>query len=46
MTALTPALNVLIVVRNVVGILGLLFGAYLALSALPELPRYIRIKMM
>ena len=46
MTALTPVLNVLIVLRDIVGVVGILFGAYLFLSALPELPRYIRIKMM
>ena len=46
MTVLTPLLNALVILRNVVGIIGLLFGAYLLLSALPELPRYVRIKMM
>jgi hypothetical protein len=46
MTVLTPLLNALVILRNVVGIIGLLFGAYLVLSALPELPRYVRIKMM
>ncbi len=46
MTTLTQVLNALIVLRNVVGVVGILFGAYLVLAALPELPRYIRIKRM
>jgi hypothetical protein len=46
MTTLTQVLNALIVLRNVVGVVGILFGAYFVLAALPELPRYIRIKRM
>jgi hypothetical protein len=46
MTDLSPVLNALVIVCSVVGLLGILFGAYLVLTALPELPRYIRIKRM
>jgi hypothetical protein len=46
MTGLNPVLNVLIVVRNVVGVAGMLFGAFLILSVVPELPRYIRMRRM
>jgi hypothetical protein len=46
MTALTPVLDALIVLRDVVGVVGILFGAYLFLKAPPELPRYIRMKTM
>ena len=45
-TALNPVLDAFIVVRNVVGVVGIVYTAYLVLWALPELPRYIRIKMM
>jgi len=46
MTTSNPVLNGLLVVCEVVGAVGILFGAYLFLMALPELPRYIRIKTM
>ncbi len=46
LTALTPVLDAFIVVRNVVGVIGILYAAYLVLWALPELPRYIRMRMM
>jgi hypothetical protein len=45
MTILTPGLNALIVLRNIVGTLGILWGMYLFLRALPELPRYFRMTM-
>jgi hypothetical protein len=46
MTGLNPVLNALVIVCSVVGLVGILFGAYLFLVALPELPRYLRIKSM
>jgi hypothetical protein len=46
MTGLPPVLNALLGLCAVVGAVGILFGAYLILMALPELPRYIRIKSM
>jgi hypothetical protein len=46
MTNLNPVVNAGVVVCGVVGFVGILFGAYLVLAALPELPRYIRIKRM
>jgi hypothetical protein len=46
MTTSNPVLNGLLVVCEVVGAVGILFGAYLVLTALPELPRYIRMKTM
>ena len=45
-TALNPVLDAFIIVRNVVGVIGILYAAYLVLWALPELPRYIRMRMM
>jgi hypothetical protein len=46
MTDLTPVLNALVVFCAVVGAVGILCGAYLFLVALPELPRYLRMKAM
>jgi len=46
MTNFNPVVNGVVVVCSVVGFVGILFGAYLVLAALPELPRYIRIKRM
>lgn len=46
MTNFDPVVNAVVVVCSVVGFVGVLFGAYLVLTALPELPRYIRIKRM
>jgi hypothetical protein len=46
MTDLNPVLNGLFVVCAVAGAVGILFGAYLFLVALPELPRYLRMKSM
>lgn len=46
MTTLNPVLNALVIVCSVVGLVGILFGVYLFLVALPELPRYVRIKTM
>ena len=45
-TALTPILDAFLFVRNVVGVVGILYAAYLVLWAIPELPRYIRMRMM
>jgi hypothetical protein len=36
----------LVFLRNVLGRVGILFGVYVALRALPDLRRYIRISMM
>jgi len=36
----------LVYLRNVLGTVGILFGAYVAVRALPDLRRYIRISMM
>jgi hypothetical protein len=38
--------NVFIVLRDVLGTVAILFGAYLTLEALPELGRYLRISRM
>ena len=38
--------NVFIVLRDVLGTVAILFGAYLTLEALPELGRYLRIRRM
>jgi hypothetical protein len=46
MTNFNPVVNAIVVVCSVVGCVGILFGAYLFLVAVPELPRYIRIKRM
>jgi threonine/homoserine/homoserine lactone efflux protein len=46
MTTLAPVLKVAVAVRDVVGVVGILWMLYLGLKALPELPRYIRIKTM
>jgi hypothetical protein len=36
----------ILVLRNLLGTAGLIFGGYLALKALPELKRYIHISSM
>jgi hypothetical protein len=36
----------LVFLRNALGTVGILFGAYVALRGLPDLRRYIRISMM
>ena len=46
MTNFNLVVNGIVIVCSVVGFVGILFGAYLVLTALPELPRYIRIKRM
>ena len=46
LTAVTPVLDAFLVVRDFVGVLGILVAAYLVLWALPELPRYIRMRLM
>jgi len=39
-------MKTILTLRNVVGTVGLLAGAYLMLKALPDLQRYIRITTM
>jgi hypothetical protein len=39
-------MKTLVFLRNVLGTVGILFGAYVALRALPDLRRYLRISMM
>jgi hypothetical protein len=46
MTNLNPVVNAIVIVCSVVGFVGILFGAYLVLAAVPELPRYLRMRRM
>jgi hypothetical protein len=46
MTDFGPVLNGVVVLCAVVGAAGIFFGGYLFLVALPELPRYLRMKKM
>lgn len=46
MTTVNEFVKILLVLRDVVGVVGILWVLYLGFKALPELPRYIRIKTM